>query len=602
MMILSLAICSLSRAETAEKSFETFKKLMTEYVAKDDRSSNPNETDKLTNNLRNLVQKKLFDEYGYFITDFIGKGSFGVVFEAKSVKPGQRNQAVKIILVKNADEECKQYDIFDEFRRRDLKWVLHANLKFNYYFEKNQGSNESEEINGACVLLFDSGRHSFDVQIFNSASDDSNKKISIPDNERERNTRFLLEIIWMILQAFTEFHKNGYLHGDVKPQNLLLVETAGNHYEPRLIDFDLTFRPKEVMNEYRNHNPGHMTYTQNYRPPELLAYCNQINFPSHSSQIYLSKLLFKKRYSYSPEFKEDVWAVAQMIQNIYEVNFLFLNYQNAYLQYLFEVIITKMQEADIEKRWTMEQALEHFEFVTHKASAEKYGPLKLEQFKMFPNESENEVNLTKAVNEEHFREDEDEHDENIFKTITELPPETTDSTDSFASLPSIIKPTDFQKNPAPTMKEIPGRDNPEAAYTNDGAFKTITSLELPMKEIPGRDNPEEAYTNDGAFKTITSLDFLDKDDNKKDPPFTEDQHQLTGVRYDEPPIITVQPINQANNLPQKKQPNAATGTRLRKFKRPRYQFAANSINRKPVHIDRGVETRFKFRQGKWSKI
>jgi serine/threonine protein kinase len=82
--------------------------------------------------------------------------------------------------------------------------------------------------------------------------------------------------VWMVRQtaeALTALHRAGFLHGDVKPDNVRLVDDGTT----RLIDLGFAHRPGENAAFLRE---GYVLGTANYLAPELCAFQKEGDCPS----------------------------------------------------------------------------------------------------------------------------------------------------------------------------------------------------------------------------------------------------------------------------------------------------------------------------------
>jgi tRNA A-37 threonylcarbamoyl transferase component Bud32 len=57
-------------------------------------------------------------------------------------------------------------------------------------------------------------------------------------------------ILTNLLQQIYHIHQDGYLHYDIKPENIILFQNNGELY-PQLIDFSLTSKPIPILKSLR---------------------------------------------------------------------------------------------------------------------------------------------------------------------------------------------------------------------------------------------------------------------------------------------------------------------------------------------------------------
>jgi serine/threonine protein kinase len=135
---------------------------------------------------------------------------------------------------------------------------------------------------------------------------------------KDQNTATLLRYIKELSLAVYNVSYQKALHGDIKPENVILVRGKGINGEdrelhPKLIDFDLrldTFVDSLISCQKR--------YTPGYTAPWL-------------EEQYKTK---KKDYKYSADFKEDAYALAWTIHDLIYAN---IDYFNPFNQAIFEI-------------------------------------------------------------------------------------------------------------------------------------------------------------------------------------------------------------------------------------------------------------------------
>ncbi|KAA6371827.1 MAG: putative serine threonine-protein kinase nek2, partial [Streblomastix strix] len=182
----------------------------------------------------------------------IGKGAFGTVWKMKKIK-GQRIVAIKEVDY-DSDEEKQRFHK-EVSVMRDVYHILQqassssSQLPFIHVVEP-LGYFLNEDKDKAYLVLEYCENGDLRQYIQNM----KNLGTVITDAKA-------FEIIKQVTLALNQLHMNGIIHGDIKPENILLTE----HFQVKLSDFGLTRKLQEGRGYTTNH--GGTTY---YLAPELL--------------------------------------------------------------------------------------------------------------------------------------------------------------------------------------------------------------------------------------------------------------------------------------------------------------------------------------------
>jgi serine/threonine protein kinase len=324
---------------------------------------------------------------GYTITNYLGKGSYGIVIEAKNPEFKFEKLAIKIghkdavteecgknqILVENQHKESNhvirmvtQFDLINKVRLGDYKSISQKSPAQSTDPIKQQGQPVEGEFK-FCILVQEGAEQDLSKPLFTDK--DTNKLI---------NSRVLGYVLYKTLEGFARFNfQDQYLHGDIKEPNLVVVKSKEHKFEPRIIDFDLTCRLSKQEDEEIPACNTILTYTLYYRPPELRLFCPDNNCIDkyYDSDELRQEYLFSY-YVYSSEYKEDAWALAITMNRIMEINENFIDAYDEFLIYLFEKIVPTMLGPHLIDRASTADAFDAaYEFISDRESFFDLGKL-----------------------------------------------------------------------------------------------------------------------------------------------------------------------------------------------------------------------------------
>lgn len=150
------------------------------------------------------------------------------------------------------------------------------------------------------------------------------KEGSLLDKIRQRDlTRARVKIIIKeVLDALLYTYKMGWVHRDLKPQNIMF----DNNFHVKLIDFGLAC---PVMGEYSNGLSYEAVGSEPYWPPELYHVSYPYGYIPEKMDVYsLGITLFEMAYFFSPFYRpyswwsvnsfqqEQFWREAECIANV----------------------------------------------------------------------------------------------------------------------------------------------------------------------------------------------------------------------------------------------------------------------------------------------
>lgn len=294
---------------------------------------------------------------------FLGEGSYGVVFAGEKVVGNYVVPMAFKFMRTDSELECQNLQIAQQMADAGAKYILKLYYIRAFKFIALLKDHSIERVH-FCVLGFELG--SFDF--FEMELDES--------KPLEDNTQLFIETVYKILKGFKTLNFDaGYLHGDIKPENMIIVEDNG-YYEPRIIDFDLSFKPTTDYQTNRRIPPW-MVYTDGYRPPEIQRFCqvhnNQLQYPHYFSL-----------YNFDQFFREDAFALGQTLKKILYNNKGLVLLDDPIIKFISDTIIRWMIEPNIIRRWSTLQAFREF-----KDLLQKYGF----KIRSNPNEKKPEIPL-----------------------------------------------------------------------------------------------------------------------------------------------------------------------------------------------------------------
>lgn len=212
----------------------------------------------------------------------------------------------------------------------------HERLEINLEGEENpftQNINQFYEMQKSLVqysdpkLLVDEEFYAT-IMVTKLGLSDMVGKIFKATDSTTQNTEQFLSYCLDIARGAMNINKQNILHGDIKPDNLIIVnndEDEGKHIE--YIDFDIHWDPNVEGNVNRQ-----LRYTEKYRPPWITPKSMFVGQNKQNQNVY------KDFYTFDPKFREDTYAIAKTIQEIYIANKAFINTQDVSLVKMINIL------------------------------------------------------------------------------------------------------------------------------------------------------------------------------------------------------------------------------------------------------------------------
>ena len=307
----------------------------------------------------NALEVELADK-GYEFSKYLGQGTYGIVLQATKTNSPLEKIAVKIghledghicdpnvILVEHEDKHDSQLiRMIENYEfETTVKYVRGKDLNGIQKYEKitAEQSSDNQLLNQSfSEYEIDSKSKKFCVLVLEGAEQDLTKPLFTKnDTNKAQNSKLLGYVFYRLIEGFYKFNfEENYLHGDIQEANLVVVKSNEYGFEPKIIDFDLTCKPSSPEEEKVPTCDGEITYTLEYRAPELKIFCPDTNCkaPFFDDHIIRKKLL-QKYYSYSREYKEDAFALAVTLIKVYATNNSFIDTNDEFLSFLLPQVV-----------------------------------------------------------------------------------------------------------------------------------------------------------------------------------------------------------------------------------------------------------------------
>jgi len=275
--------------------------------------------------------KKLTTEDEITLGQYLGHGGYGVVVEGERKIEGQDVPMAFKLMKTPKEHECQNLQIAQLMADEGAEYILKL-----YYIRSFVFKNPSRFY---CVLGLELGFNDLWEARFTESL--------------EENAKLFIQIVYKILKGFKTLNFGaGYHHGDIKPENIILIEDNG-FYEPRIIDFDLSFKHQSTFKAAFRREPPWMLYTPGFCPPEITNLVP--NYPKGKNYRK-----YFNGYSVDRLFREDAFALGVTLEEFYKININEIDPNNVIIQELTTRIIPKLTEKDISSRWSTFEAFNEF--------------------------------------------------------------------------------------------------------------------------------------------------------------------------------------------------------------------------------------------------
>ena len=131
------------------------------------------------------------------------------------------------------------------------------------------------------------------------------------DNREENTATFLRYMVEFVLGG-RNINKQGILHGDIKPKNVILVEGSDGLLHVEHIDFDLILDHRDDLIDRQ------LRYTKDFRAPWIKGFFLNVEKDIHKEPRY------KQFYKFDENYKEDTYALGKSILKMIKLNEYYL--------------------------------------------------------------------------------------------------------------------------------------------------------------------------------------------------------------------------------------------------------------------------------------
>lgn len=306
--------------------------------------------------------------------ELIGEGSYGCV-----VKPVILNKIKKEYMKyieKDKNDIGKLFiSGYDDFKTEyDIGKFIHKLDKNNEFTTKMKGAyrirNKLEGKVSECMIH---NREFYEIIYENGGKEIDN--VIIKD---------ILTKLKNLLKGLQRLHKNGFLHMDIKPANLLI-----NLEKISLIDYGLTELMKNV---YKNENRHVLSFLYPFYPPEFMIMYNVLKERENNAEkdykskineknIFQSIYALKKYYKIDIKNKERLNEIKELLNkdyvniikkntekaDIYSIGIVLLiikeniEFKNKEEEKIYNEIIKNTINHNVEKRWSSDEIIKYIE-------------------------------------------------------------------------------------------------------------------------------------------------------------------------------------------------------------------------------------------------
>ena len=180
----------------------------------------------------------------------------------------------------------------------------------------------------------------------------------------DSNTNKIVNFIEKTVEGFAYLNFGaGFYHADVKPANLLWVNVKDGLIEPRIIDFDLSFKTEINSGKTGFKNFGDAAYTRDYRSPELLSFIPKWDFENDSQRA-----IYERDFVFDVLYREESFAVGKSLREILKINESLINVNDDRIINIDETL-KNMMISKIGDRWSTKSAWEYLQKPLEKKAA-----------------------------------------------------------------------------------------------------------------------------------------------------------------------------------------------------------------------------------------
>jgi serine/threonine protein kinase len=306
--------------------------------------------------------------------ELIGEGSYGCV-----VKPVILNKIKKEYMKymeKDKNDIGKLFiSGYDDFKTEyDIGKFIHKLDKNNEFTTKMKGAYKIwNKLEGKVSECMFHNREFYEIIYENGGKEIDN--VIIKD---------ILTKLKNLLKGLQRLHKNGFLHMDIKPANLLI-----NLEKISLIDYGLTELMKNV---YKNENRRVLSFLYPFYPPEFMIMYNVLKERENNAEkdykskikeknIFQSIYALKKYYKIDIKNKERLNEIKELLKkdyiniikkntekaDIYSIGIVLLiikeniEFKNKEEEKIYNEIVKNTINHNVEKRWSSDEIIKYIE-------------------------------------------------------------------------------------------------------------------------------------------------------------------------------------------------------------------------------------------------